>query len=89
MATVESRLSDLELKFYDLIRLRGWDGLLCDEAEAITGLTHQCVSARFSDLEKKHKLIERRGATRKTRSGRPARIYVLKGLTGANNRVTP
>jgi len=86
MASVESKLNDLELKIYDLIRLAGWDGKLCDEVEAETGLTHQCVSARFSELEKKHKLIERRGATRKTRSGRPARIYVMKGLTGAASR---
>lgn len=83
---IENKLNDQELKVYDLIRLAGWDGKTCDEIEAETGLTHQAASARVSELESKHKLIERRGIRRKTRAGRPAAVYIQKGLTGAHER---
>lgn len=87
MATpIESQLSDLQLKVYDLIRLAGWDGKITDEIEAELKLTHQSCSARVHELEKL-KLIERRGARRKTRAGRGAFIYVLQGLSGAEDRL--
>lgn len=82
---IESRLSDLQLKVYDLIRLAGWDGKTTDELEAELELTHQSCSARVNELQGM-KLIERRGARRKTRAGRQAFIYVLQGLTAADQR---
>jgi len=87
MASTEAKLNDLELKVYDLIRLKGWEGKTCDEIEAETGLTHQSASARVSELENRHKLIERRSIRRKTRAGRQARVYVVKGLPEAAKRI--
>lgn len=86
MATVESKLNDLELKVYDLIRLAGWEGKTTDEVEVALSLTHQSASARVSELWHKHKLIEPRGARRPTRAGRKAVIYVQAGLTAASER---
>ena len=86
MNNLESKLNDSELKVFDCIRLAGWDGKTTDECEVITGLSHQCCSARVSELWHKHKLIEQRGARRKTRGGRMAFIYVVKGLTEADKR---
>lgn len=83
---IESKLSDLQLKVYDLIRLAGWDGKTTDEVEAELNLSHQSGSARVNELQGM-KLIERRGARRKTRQGRQAFIYVLAGLTGAEDRI--
>lgn len=83
--SIEARLSDLQLKVYDKIRLAGWEGKITDELEVELELPHQTCSARVHELEKM-KLIERRGARRKTRTGRPAAIYVLQGLTGADDR---
>jgi predicted transcriptional regulator len=88
MSDIESKLSDLQLKVYDQVRLAGWDGKTTDEIEATLGLTHQSVSARVNELKnwKPDPLIERRGVTRKTRAGRPADVYVLAGLRAATER---
>lgn len=83
----EERLNDQERDVYDLIRLAGWEGKTTDEVEVSLKLTHQAASARVSELEHKHKLIEKRGAKRKTRAGRMAFIYVQKGLTPAKERL--
>lgn len=83
--SVEAKLSDLQLKVYDLIRLAGFEGKTTDELEVALGLTHQCCSARVNELQSKG-LIERRGARRKTRAGRQAFIYVMTGLSAANQR---
>jgi len=82
---IESKLSDLQLKIYDHIRLSGWDGKTTDEVEVELALTHQSASARVNEL-KNMKLIEPRGARRPTRAGRKAVIYVLHGLTAADQR---
>lgn len=84
--STEAKLSDLQLKVYDLIRLAGWEGKTTDEVEVELELTHQSCSARVNELQEM-KLIERRGARRKTRAGRPAFIYVQAGLTGAEERL--
>lgn len=88
----EADLSDLQLKVLNLVKLAGWTGKTCDEIEAETGLTHQSASARIHELanwppnvpkDRKQPLIERRHATRKTRAGRGAAIYVAAGLRQA------
>jgi predicted transcriptional regulator len=78
-------LSDLQQKVLDRVRLAGWDGCTCDEAEVSIGGTHQSISARFNELVAKG-LIERRGARRRTRAGRMAFIYVAAGLVAASER---
>ena len=86
MASVESRLSELQLQVYDLIRSAGWEGMTVDEIEAKTGRTHQSISARVNELEnwKPTPLIERRASKRKTRAGRPAWIFVAYGIKRVN-----
>lgn len=84
--SIEARLNDLELRVFDWIRLAGWSGKTTDECEAELGLTHQCCSARVSELWHKYRLIEPRGARRKTRAGRMAVIYVEAGLMAAHDR---
>jgi hypothetical protein len=44
-----------------------------DEIEAFTGLPHQIVSARTTDLRRRKKLIPT-GKRRNTRLGRPAQV---------------
>jgi predicted transcriptional regulator len=85
MSDIESKLSDLQLKVYDLVKLAGWDGKTCDEVEVALGLTHQSASARVHELEKM-KLIEQRGTKRKTRAGRTAYVFVLAGSRAAAER---
>lgn len=86
--SMEAKLGDLQLKVLDLVKLAGWEGRTCDEVEAVTGATHQSISARFHELAnwKPKPLIERRHATRKTRAGRGAAIYVAVGLRDAAKR---
>lgn len=91
MNDIESTLSDLQLKVYDLIKLAGWEGKTCDEIEAELGATHQSCSARVHELEnwKPKPLIERRGTKRKTRAGRAAYVFVLAGSKAAVERAKP
>jgi hypothetical protein len=59
------------------------DGMTCDEAEVFCGMKHQTASARLRDLmQMEPALLEfhldpstGKALTRKTRSGRPARVY--------------
>jgi hypothetical protein len=86
MADIESLLSDLQLKVYNMIKTAGWYGCTTDEIEAELGRSHQSISARVNELAnwKPKPLIEARAARRKTRAGRPAAIYILEGLRAAN-----
>jgi len=86
MAEIESLLSDLQLKVYNIIRTAGWEGATTDEVEAILGRPHQSISARVNELAnwKPQPLIEARAARRTTRTGKPAAIYILAGLRRAN-----
>ena len=85
MSDIEARLSDLQLKVYEQIKLAGWDGKTVDEIEVAIGRTHQSVSARVNELAnwKPKALIEARAARRKTRAGKPAAVYVLAGCKRA------
>jgi Fic family protein len=59
-----------------LVGARGAEGLTCDEAERLLGLSHQTCSARFSEL-KRDKLLAPTGTLRPTRSGAKARVMVI------------
>ena len=71
-ASVQPHLGRLEKLVLDVIRSSG--GLTCDEAEDITGLSHQTCSARFRQLTQRG-LIEDSGVRRRTRSMRFASVY--------------
>jgi predicted transcriptional regulator len=86
MSDIESKLSELQLAVYDLIRSAGWEGRTVDEIEVALGKAHQSVSARVNELENwtPKPLIERRASKRPTRSGRKAWIFVMAGLKRTN-----
>jgi hypothetical protein len=52
-----------------------YQGATCDEVEQILRMTHQTCSARFNDLAGEGKIV-RTEKRRKTRSSRPAGVYV-------------
>jgi Fic family protein len=64
------------IRILRLVGMRGEDGLTCDEAERLLGLSHQTCSARFSEL-KRDKLLAATGRLRPTRSGVKARVMVI------------
>lgn len=72
--SVEPHLERLEEMVLNAILSNG--GATCDEAEALTGLSHQTCSARFNAL-KGRGLIEQTASFRKTRSGRKACVYCV------------
>jgi DNA-binding transcriptional ArsR family regulator len=59
------------------IRFRRSKGATCEELEDALDLRHQTVSARLTELRLMGKV--RIIGTRKTRSGRDARVYVATG----------
>jgi len=68
----------LREQVYTITFERGDEGCTCDEAEQITGRTHQSVSARFNDLLRQGR-IKDSGRVRKTRSKSMATVYVVTG----------
>lgn len=50
------------------------NGATCDQVEEVTGLSHQCASARIRGLVKRG-LLEDSGARWPTRSGRSAIVW--------------
>lgn len=59
----------------DAIADQGRRGATSDEIEAVTGMPHQTVSARFVEARRLG-LIVATGEKRPTRSGRRAAVYV-------------
>lgn len=75
--SIQPDLQRLEKLVVDAVRARGPSGATSDEIEVLLNLPHQTVSARFAGLKKRGVLIETE-ATRKTRSGRAAGVYLAK-----------
>jgi hypothetical protein len=63
------------IRIEELAKGRGIEGVTSDEAEQMLDLLHQTAGARFSDLKADGILVAIE-ATRPTRRGRPARVYV-------------
>lgn len=66
-------------RVFDFIQSRGHFGSTCDECEMAMDLSHQCCSARITDLHAPRigpaRLIDS-GRTRPTRSGRQATVWI-------------
>jgi hypothetical protein len=77
MSTTEPQRGDIgaRIRIEELAKGRGIEGITSDEAEKLLDLSHQTASARFSDLRVDGILVAIE-ATRPTRRGRPARVYV-------------
>jgi hypothetical protein len=56
--------------------IRGRYGLIADELVASWNCSHNQVAPRISELKRAGRLVET-SRTRRTRSGSPARVYVL------------
>lgn len=71
-------------KVFSAIYERGPDGATCDEIERALGGTHQAISARFHELAGRQRMCTAPARIvelppefrRRTRSGRPAGVYV-------------
>ena len=73
-ATPEVCRQALRNQILALVEASAAFGLTCDEAEARTGLSHQAVSPRFTELLAA-KEIHYGKERRKTRSGKSSRVY--------------
>lgn len=62
-----------------LVDAAGINGVTCDEVEVIGNLSHQTASARVNELVNNGSIVDS-GARRPTRSGRMARVMVLRKL---------
>lgn len=60
---------------WDAVFSAGLEGMTTDEVEVATGWIHQSVSALVNALRNEGALVETK-RTRKTRSGRPAKVYI-------------
>lgn len=66
----------LRARVVNLIASRGALGCTSDEAEVALALSHQSVSARFTEAKAAGQIVDS-GITRPTRSGRNARVYLV------------
>lgn len=73
---IKESSSSLRMRILNLIMKSG--SMTCDEVEVKTGLRHQTASARIRELVLKG-FIEDSSERRKTRSGRNAVIYKIRG----------
>lgn len=65
----------IRARILDFITSRGVNGASCDEIEQELGISHQCSSARLTELRKNVDVIDM-GERRVTRSGRKAIVWV-------------
>lgn len=69
--------ASIRFRVFGVIAGQGLNGATCDEVEIALTLAHQTVSARFWELVRKQQIFPT-WATRLTRSGRRARVYVTQ-----------
>lgn len=74
--SIEKVANRLQQVTYDAIREREKRGATDDELEQITGLKHQTVSARRRELYLRGLIVN--DGERPTRSGRRAKVWVLR-----------
>jgi predicted transcriptional regulator len=60
------------------IAVKGEHGATCDEIEVELGMRHQTASSAITYLLHTMKAVADSGARRTTRSGRKARVYIIK-----------
>lgn len=76
-AQIQDSAPALRERIFRFVKECGDQGSTCDEAEVVLGMRHQTASARFTELQKKNRV--KVVGTRKTRTGRPARVFVVNG----------
>lgn len=74
-------LNNMRLRVYNVVRARGLEGATTYEITEATGMRHQTVSARASELRKTGYLVPTK-ARRPTSSGRPARVLIAYEYAG-------
>lgn len=78
--SIQPVLSKMELQVYQHIAKQGRNGATCDEIEVALNFRHQTASARVNGLAKKARVADSK-ARRRTRSNRPAVVWVLACYT--------
>jgi predicted transcriptional regulator len=73
-------------RVYAAIEATGADGCTTDELEQRLGLAHQTCSPRVTELARQGRIVVR--GTRKTRSGRMAKVWVIAKLEGSSEAGT-
>lgn len=74
--SIEGLRAGMQTEVYALVRRRGEYGATTDEIEQALAGRHQSVSPRVIELTRAG-LLKRTEATRPTRSGRKAHVYVV------------
>jgi hypothetical protein len=77
--SMRDHVGDQALQVFEVFKAAGAKGATCDEVEERTGLPHQSASARVNWLKDSRRAwIIDSGATRATRSGRQATVWVVR-----------
>ena len=81
--SVREHVSRLRAIVLNAFKAAASRGLTCDELEQETGLSHQCASPRQIELARLGLIVEARDGEgnvmrRKTRSGRPAAVWITR-----------
>ena len=77
--SVAGHTKQMRERIWRYIKAHGQRGRTCDEVEVGSGLCHQTVSARISELKRKSRLYQ--NGKRPTRSGRPADVHIARDAT--------
>jgi Fic family protein len=72
--SIEKLAPGMRERLHKLVKAAGANGLTCDEAEVVTDMPHQTVSARFNEMAKMGQIVS--NEKRATRSGRKACVWV-------------
>jgi hypothetical protein len=75
---IQPHLSRLQWVVFEAFRIYRHEGLTTQQCEAVTGLEHTTCSARVNELVRDGRLVDS-GERRKTRSGRSAVVYRVRG----------
>jgi hypothetical protein len=75
--SLRPHLAGLNARVYAAVESAGEDGRTCDEVEVLMDGRHQTISSRIRHLVQIGCLVDS-GRRRRTRSGRTARVYVVR-----------
>jgi len=74
---IQPHITRQQALILDALAVYRSDGLSCQQLEGVTGLEHSSCSARCVELERSGRIY--RDGTRRTRSGRSAAIWKVRG----------
>ena len=75
--SIQPHITRQQALILDALAVYRSDGLNCQQLDGVTGLEHSSCSARCVELERSGRIY--RDGTRRTRSGRSAAIWKVRG----------